>query len=327
MKRTRRFVSLVFLSGSLFSFPGTGLALDPAKIHVGGGASPFTLIFRLAEDKGYYKEEGLRLEAIAATMQAGIQGLVGGSFDFSQIMGQTSAAVMRGGAPLKIVMVFDTRPLWWLMGSKRVKTVRDLKGGKLVAISGFGSAHDQMTRAVLLRDGVDPEKDVTLQVIGTAMGRLAALLNGTVDAVAVQPVERLMALKNGFNELVFIGDFVETLNAGVAVSENSLRQRPDFVRGFLRGTLKAFHRYKSEEKESVSRIATSLKTSEKEASEIYKGVLRVLTADGAMPRDLQERVIAFQKKALKVEKEITPEIIYDFSLVHSLNKDLARSGW
>jgi len=265
MKRVHWFVLLAVLSGFLFSSRAVGLALDPARIHVGGGASPFTLIFRLAEDKGYYKEERLRLEAIAATMQAGIQGLIGGSFDFSQIMGQSSAAIMRGGAPLKILMVFDTRPLWWLMGSKRVKAVRDLKGGKLVAISGFGSAHDQMTRAVLLRDGVDPEKDVPLQVIGTSMGRLAALLNGTVDAVAVQSVDRLIALKNGLNELVFIGDVVETLNAGVAVSEIGLRQRPDFVRRFLRGTLRAFHRYKSEEKELVSRIATSFKTSESES--------------------------------------------------------------
>ena len=326
MKRIRWFISLIIVVGCFPSFHGLALALDPVKIHVGGGASPFTLIFRHAEDKGYYKDEGLRLEAIAATMQAGIQGLVGGSFNFTQIMGQTSAAVMRGGAPLKILMVFDTRPLWWLMGSKKVKTVHDLKGGKLVAVSGFGSAHDQMTRAVLLKDGVDPEKDVRLQVIGTAQGRLAALLNGTIDAVALQPVERLLALKNGQNELVFIGDFVESLNAVVAVSENSLRQRRDFVHRFLRGTLRAFYDYKSEEKEIVTKISTSFNVSQNDAMEIYRGVLKVLSADGTMPPDLQGRIIEFQKSALKLEKEISPDRLYDFSLVHSLNRELSKTG-
>jgi hypothetical protein len=46
-------------------------------------------------------------------MLPGIQGLVGGSFQFSQILGQGAGAVLRG-LPLKIVMVFDTRPLNWL---------------------------------------------------------------------------------------------------------------------------------------------------------------------------------------------------------------------
>ena len=33
-------------------------------------------------------------------------------------------------SPLKIVMVFDTRPLNWLFARKEIKSLQDLKGGK-----------------------------------------------------------------------------------------------------------------------------------------------------------------------------------------------------
>jgi hypothetical protein len=75
----------------------------------------------------------------------GIQGLVGGSFHFSQILGQGAGAILRG-LPLKISMVFDTRPLNWLYASKNIKTIQELRGGKQVAVSSFGAALDQMTR-------------------------------------------------------------------------------------------------------------------------------------------------------------------------------------
>ena len=73
-----------------------------------------------------------------AGMLQGIQGLIGGSFDYSQMLGQGGGAILRG-APLKIVMTFDTRPSWFLLGGKNMKTLQDLKG-KQLAVSSFGAA-------------------------------------------------------------------------------------------------------------------------------------------------------------------------------------------
>ena len=299
-------------------------ALDEVNLHISAGVSGNALLYRFANEKGFYREEGLDVRPIQAGMLPGIQGLVGGSFHFSQILGQGAGAILRG-VPLKIVMVFDTQPLNWLFARKEIKSVQDLKGGKQVAVSSFGAALDQMTRDLLPKRGIDPQKDVVLRAIEPTPNRLAALMTGAVDAAVVNQMDRIIAKKNGFNELLFYGDDLEFVTAGAVTTEKTLAQRPDFVRKFLRGTLKGFHWLKTNEKEVVSRMLPLMKISEAEAIDIYKAWVRVMSVDGTIPRSLQEKMIAFQRKSLKVEREVAPENVYDLSIVRSLNEEMKKN--
>ena len=254
----------------------------------------------------------------------GIQGLVGGSFHFSQILGQGAGAILRG-VPLKIVMVFDTRPLNWLFARKEIKSLQDLKGGKQIAVSSFGAALDQMTRDLLPKRGIDPQKDVVLRAIEPTPARLAALMSAAVDAAVVNQMDRIIAKKNGFTELLFYGDDLEFVTAGAVTTEKLLAQRPDFVQRFLRGTLKGFHWLKTNEKDVVARMIPIMKVSESEATDVYRAWLRVMSVDGTIPRSLQEKMIAFQRKSLKVDREVLPENVYDFTMVRTLNEELRKT--
>jgi hypothetical protein len=69
----------------------------------------------------------------------------------------------------------------------------------------------------------------------------------------------------------------------------------------------------------------ALKVSEGEADDIYKSAVQVLSPDGTIPREVQERMILFQRKALKIEKEIAVDQVYDFRIVRSLNQSLGKS--
>ena len=312
-----------FLTLSL-GFARNSFALDEVNLHISAGVSGNALLYRFAIEKGFYREEGLDVRAIQAGMLPGIQGLVGGSFHFSQILGQGAGAILRG-VPLKIVMVFDTQPLNWLFARKEIKSLQDLKGGKQVAVSSFGAALDQMTRDLLPKRGIDPQKDVVLRAIEPTPNRLAALMTGAVDAAVVNQMDRVIAKKNGFNELLFYGDDLEFVTAGAVTTERLLAQRPDLVRKFLRGTLKGFHWLKSNEKEVVARMLPIMKVSESEATDVYRAWLRVMSVDGTMPRSLQEKMIAFQRKSLKVEREVTAENVYDLSIVRSLNEEMRKN--
>ncbi|MGH7888563.1 MAG: hypothetical protein ACREPG_11900, partial [Candidatus Binatia bacterium] len=108
---------LIFLGlfAVTFSFPTSLFSADEAKVHVSGGVSPNNLLFRIGIEQGYYREDGIETQPIQAGTLIGIQGLVAGSFDFSQIIGQSGTAILRG-APLKVAMVFDVRPLAWIFG-------------------------------------------------------------------------------------------------------------------------------------------------------------------------------------------------------------------
>jgi len=299
-------------------------ALEEVNLHISAGVSGNALLYKFTIEKGLYREEGLDVRAIQAGMLPGIQGLVGGSFHFSQILGQGAGAILRG-VPLRIVMVFDTRPLNWLFARKEIKTVQELKGGKQIAVSSFGAALDQMTRDLLPKRGIDPQKDVVLRAVEPTPNRLAALMSGAVDAAVVNQMDRIIAKKNGFNELLFYGDDLEFVTAGAVTTERTLAQRPDLVHKFLRGTLRGFHWLKNNEKEVVARMVPIMKVSEAEATDVYRAWLRVMSADGTIPRSLQEKMIAFQRKSLKVERDVAPENVYDLSIVRSLNEEMRKS--
>ena len=321
ISRTFLLLSMVILS---LGYARESSALDEVNLHISAGVSGNALLYKFTKEKGFYREEGVEVLPIQAGMLPGIQGLVGGSFHFSQILGQGAGAILRG-VPLKIVMVFDTRPLNWLFARKEIKTVQELKGGKQIAVSSFGAALDQMTRDLLPKRGIDPQKDVVLRAVEPTPNRLAALMSGAVDAAVVNQMDRIIAKKNGFNELLFYGDDLEFVTAGAVTTERTLAQRPDLVHKFLRGTLRGFHWLKNNEKEVVARMVPIMKVSEAEATDVYRAWLRVMSADGTIPRSLQEKMIAFQRKSLKVERDVAPENVYDLSIVRSLNEEMRKS--
>ena len=302
------------------------LALDDVKVHTSAATSANVLIYKVAQERGFYKEENLNVLTIAATSQAGIQGLVGGSFDFSQILGQTSAAILHG-APLKNVLVFDTRPLFWFFGNKKIKHLQDLKGGKLIGVSSLGANTDQMTREALMLNGIDPRRDVVIQGAGTGAVRMAALLSGRLDAAITSPTESIVARNHGLNELFFFGDYeLNIVSGGAAVTDRLLKGKPDLVRRFLRGTVRALLWFRNNENEAVARMAQEAKISREDALGIYKATLKSYTTDGTISRELQEKIIGFQRKQLKVEKEISPETVYDFTLLREINEELKKAG-
>ena len=71
-------------------------------------------------------------------------------------------------------------------------------------------------------------------------------------------------------------------------------------------------------------MAKDAKISTDDALEIYKATVQVFTADGTMPVDVQQRIIGFQKKQLKIDKEVAPEQVYDFRILRSLMSEMKK---
>ena len=261
------------------------------------------------------KSIGLNTLTITAQPQVGVQGLIGGSFDFSQILGATTTAIMRG-VGLKIVMVFDSKPQFWLYGAPEIRSLQQLKG-KTVAIQTIGGASGQMTRELLSKSGIDPQRDVTIQVIPLE-GRLPALGSGSVAATVVNAPERTRANKMGFNELVSYGDHFDYSSGGIAVTDKMLAERPDFVRRFLAGTLQTLHWYRRNEKEAAKMFARFSKVPEDDALAVYRASVKAYTEDGTLSVAAQELIISFHKKEAKVDREIPTQRVFDFSLLQSV---------
>ncbi len=300
---------------------GAAVAADTAKVHRTGIGSPNAFIFVAGVDRGFYRDNGIDALTIMAQPQAGVQGLIGGSFDFSQILGATTTAIMRG-VGLKIVMVFDSKPQFWLYGAPEIKTLQQVKG-KTVAIQTIGGASGQMTRELLSQSGIDTQRDVTIQVIPLE-GRLAALGSGSVAATVVNAPERTRAGKMGFNELAAYGDHFEYSSGGVAVTEKTLAERPDFVRRFLAGTLQTLQWYRRNEKEAVKMFARFSKVPEEDALAVYRASVKAYTEDGTLSPGAQERILAFHKNEVKIDKDVPAQRVFNFGLLQSLLNERSK---
>ena len=67
-----------------------------------------------------------------------------------------------------------------------------------------------MTRELLVKYAIDPQRDVVLRAIEPTPARIGALMSGAVDAAVLNQLDSLIAKKNGYNELLFYGDHLSS---------------------------------------------------------------------------------------------------------------------
>src|SRR6476469_5834190 len=94
------------------------------------------LQFRIAHLKGFYREEGLDLETLLIRGSVGMQALIGGSVDYASAAGSIIAAAVRG-APVRLVLIVNSKPQFDFVARPEIKSVQQLKG-KVIGISSRG---------------------------------------------------------------------------------------------------------------------------------------------------------------------------------------------
>ncbi len=149
------------------------------------GISISELPFKVAELRGFWREEGLDVEAILIRGAVGMQALLGGSVDYTSASGSTIAAAVRG-LPVKLVFISSSKPQFELISQPQLKSVEDLKG-KIVGISSRGGSNDLMLQMILQKNGLTPNKDVTVIIVGAQEESVIALRTGRIAAALITP--------------------------------------------------------------------------------------------------------------------------------------------
>lgn len=177
-------------------------ALEKQKVSiaVGGKNLFYYLPLTIAEQLGYFKDEGLQVEIsdFAGGAKA-LQALVGGSADVvsgafehtinMQAKNQViTAFVLQGRAP-QIVFGVSNKTM------PNYQSIADLKGKK-IGVTAPGSSTNIMANFVLAKGGLKPS-DVSFIGVGTSAGALSALRSGQIDAISnLDPVVTMLQQKN-----------------------------------------------------------------------------------------------------------------------------------
>ena len=210
------------------------LEKQKVSIAVGGKNLLYYLPLTIAEQLGYFKEEGLQVEiSDFAGGSKALQALVGGSADVvsgayehtinMQAKGQAiTAFVLQGRAP-QIVLAVSNKTM------PNYKSIADLKGKK-IGVSAPGSSTNMVANFVLAKGGLKPT-DVSFVGVGTAAGALSALRSGQIDAMCnLDPVMTMLEQNNDVKVVIDTRTLKDTLALfGGTMPAGSLYAKSEFL--------------------------------------------------------------------------------------------------
>jgi NitT/TauT family transport system substrate-binding protein len=300
------------------------LALEKVNLTLPSKSFQF-ILFPLAKERGYMKEEGIDLNVVVMASTPGLQAVLAGEMDFTGSGSSALVAVTRGNAPLKTVLAVNDQVLQWLMARPQYSAFKELKNKK-VAVTGVAAVATFMLKKVASKYGLDGNKDLTFLALPPGQ-RLAALQTGTVDAGLLTSEERFAALDQGMKELLYLGKEVKNSWGTVATNDNFIKEKPKVMHGFMRASLKALRLVKQNREVAIDTMMKFSELSRNLAERTYDGMIQTFTTNGVVDEETQKNDLDIVREVLNVTKEVPIERAYDFSFAKKADRELMQAGW
>ncbi|TWT10586.1 ABC transporter substrate-binding protein [Reyranella sp. CPCC 100927] len=193
----------------------------------------------LAQGRGYYAAEGLKVNFVVAkggvdvAKQVGVgNALIGGA------IGDTPIIARAQGIPVKAVAVLGGRSLTQLVvhDGKGINGPKDLKG-RIITTMAYQDTTFFALQGMLASAGLS-KNDVDAQAAGPA-GVWQLFAAGKADAMAAVPDWIASVTDAGIKIKIFSSDdFFKSMAQAILVADDTIQKRPDVVRKLVRATLK-----------------------------------------------------------------------------------------
>lgn len=193
MSVTRReFVHISGAAAAALAFPSSqARAAELKTVRFGVGLKSISAIVincMIGEQLGYNKAEGFTLQPMALGSNNNVQvALDRGDIEVGIGVPSTFLPIIAKGEWQGAKMFYEyTYPYKWdiaVLPGSQIKNYQELKGKK-VGVSSFGGTEYPVTRHVLARLGIDPDKDVSWVAVGGGLPAGLALQRGVIDALA-----------------------------------------------------------------------------------------------------------------------------------------------
>src|SRR5690349_3406516 len=270
--------------------------------------------YLVAIEKKFFEKEGLTAQYVVMRSDIAVKGLLTGDVDYNQSVSSVLRAGV-AGAPMVTVAGIYNRTFFELIARRDIKSLTELKG-KPIGISRYGASTEYALRFGLKANGIDPDKQIKMLAVGEDAARIAGLQNGTLAAIVSQVPANFFAHKVGGHTLLNLGDYLETLLAGVGVSQKKLEQSRDEVKRVIRALLRSLDFMYAQPVEVKGLIRERLRVSETDiVDHIYTLVTKYATRNGIpSQRAIEDTLLGtpFEGKVTNFEK------LTDFSIAREL---------
>ena len=296
------------------------------KIRVGGGsvgAPQMTMWY--AKEANLYEKHGLAVEAIHIPGSSmALQAMLSGEVPIIQLGGAASMQANLAGADTVIVATVLKKFLFSIFSRPDITRIADLKG-KLFGATRFGTLSDFASRFALERNGLNPERDITMVQTGGQPETVMALITGKVQAAALSVPATMRAKQANMRELLDMAKLEATIHQnGVVTTRRYLKSNEDTVRRFLRAYTEGAVLAKRDKAFAARVMAKYLGTQDREMlDDAYERVTRHLEIP---PYPSVEGVSVLLKTLEKTQPKaqtVNPEDFIDARLL----REIANSGF
>jgi NitT/TauT family transport system substrate-binding protein len=283
------------------------------------------VIYPIAQQKGYMKQEGLDEQVIFVAPTTSIQAMLGGDVHFTGAGSSALVSIARGNTPLKVVVATNDRVLQWLVTRPEITSPKQLKGKK-IATTGVAAIATFMLKQILTKNGLDGNKDVTYIAVESGT-QLPALLGGGFDAAVLSVEQRYIALDKGMHEMFFMGNEVKNSWGTLATTDKLIKENPKMVAGFVRATLKALRYIRQDKEGTVAALLKFSGVSRQQASRLYDDLIGTFTRNGAVDEETQKNDLNIVRQVTNSNETLLNARAYDFSFALEADQQLNKTGW
>jgi ABC-type nitrate/sulfonate/bicarbonate transport system substrate-binding protein len=143
--------------------------------------------------------------------------------------------------------------------SPAIPSKDDLKG-KTIAVRASGDATDIATRVLLEKEGLDPDKDVTILAVQQEGARMAALMAGQICCTVAQVQDRVLLEKNNFHMLFDMTTLgLRNAQGVIATRRAYAKDHPDVIQRFMDSLIESIARSKNDRAGSLPVLKAQLK--------------------------------------------------------------------
>jgi NitT/TauT family transport system substrate-binding protein len=277
----------------------------------------------IAVKRGYFKEEGVEVELIQIRANLTIAAFAAGDVHFST----SSGTILRGaakGLPFRLLMSTQSRPPQILVARPEFATVASLKG-KIIGTQSFAGSEYFYAREILKHHGLHPSRDVTIVIVGDSLAKLQAMESNSIQAGLLSAPFNVRAKKIGYHLLARAADYVETPNAGLGVTLQMIREKPEVVKRVVRATLRALRYIHDSRAGTISAIQDWLKMDRETAETAYDLTLPSFSSDGSLnERALEATVRLSQEQDAQIPKSISIHQLIEPRFIREAQREITK---
>ena len=314
---------IAFAAFVTFGLSVTSVQADNLKIGYGAFSMGYALIWITKEGR-LFEKNGLEVDVLYLESNLVRTALISGDVPIGAMSGAAMAAPKLQGADLVVVLGFQNFLPFRLVVRPDIKAPADLKG-KRVGVAGFGLLAERAARLVIAKLGLNPDKDVTLLQTGGESTRLAALINGSIDATVLNPPIHKRAVEAGMRVIANMAEMgIPFQNSALVTSQRFSANNPDVMRRLVKSFVEGIHLIKTNPEVTKRAIGKYMRMKDqKELDESYE-ILDSLTQRKPYPT-LEGFKNIISELSAKIPAANTAEA-KDFVDVRFL-QELDRSGY